>query len=73
MVLAKILGNGLALLGGCQGTREQALRLRQATTYATRVAADATRFAYTWAGSDGLRNPSVMTDRCAARALPVRR
>ena len=38
-------------------------RLRQATTWATRVAADACRFAYTWAGSDGLRNPSVV-QRC---------
>jgi indole-3-acetate monooxygenase len=42
---------------------EQTQRLRQATTYATRVAADATRFAYTWAGSDALRNPSVL-GRC---------
>ena len=41
----------------------EAQRLRQATTYATRVAADATRFAYTWSGSDGLRNPSVL-GRC---------
>jgi alkylation response protein AidB-like acyl-CoA dehydrogenase len=32
-----------------------AQRMRQATTYATRVAADAARFAYTWAGSSGLR------------------
>lgn len=38
-------------------------RTRQATTYATRVAADACRFAYTWAGSSGLRNPSVV-GRC---------
>jgi hypothetical protein len=37
--------------------------MRQATTYATRVAADAARFAYTWAGSDGLREPSVV-GRC---------
>jgi len=27
------------------------------------VAADAVRFAYTWSGSDGLRNPSVL-GRC---------
>jgi hypothetical protein len=36
--------------------------MRQATTYATRVAADAARFAYTWAGSSGLR-PGVL-QRC---------
>ena len=42
---------------------ELAQRLRQATTYATRIAAEATRFAYTWSGSDGLRNPSVL-GRC---------
>jgi len=38
-------------------------RLRQATTWSTRAAADAVRFAYTWSGSDGLRNPSVL-GRC---------
>jgi alkylation response protein AidB-like acyl-CoA dehydrogenase len=52
-----------AVDAGSRPTVEQALRLRQATTYATRVAADATRFAYTWAGSDALRNPSVL-GRC---------
>jgi alkylation response protein AidB-like acyl-CoA dehydrogenase len=36
-------------------TDEQRHRVRQATTYATRVAADAVRFAYTWAGTDALR------------------
>jgi alkylation response protein AidB-like acyl-CoA dehydrogenase len=35
-------------------------RQRQATTYATRVAADAARFAYLWAGTNGLRNGSVL-------------
>jgi alkylation response protein AidB-like acyl-CoA dehydrogenase len=40
----------------------QVQRMRQATTYATRIAADATRFAYTWAGSKGLR-PGVL-QRC---------
>lgn len=40
-----------------------AQRLRQATTYATRVAADAVRFAYVWSGSHGLRNPSAL-GRC---------
>jgi len=44
-------------------TPVEAQRMRQATTYATRVAADAARFAYTWAGSDGLREPSVV-GRC---------
>ncbi len=38
-------------------------RMRQATTYATRVAADATRFAYTWAGTTALRNGGVL-QRC---------
>ncbi|MBK5287614.1 MAG: acyl-CoA dehydrogenase family protein [Acidimicrobiia bacterium] len=37
-------------------------RLRAAATYATRVATDATHFAYSWAGSAGLR-PSVI-QRC---------
>jgi indole-3-acetate monooxygenase len=41
----------------------EAQRMRQATTYATRMAAEAARFAYTWAGSTGLRNPSVI-QRC---------
>ena len=41
----------------------QLQRLRQATTYATRVAADAVRFAYLWAGSDALRSPSAL-QRC---------
>lgn len=44
-------------------SNEQQQRLRQATTYATRVVADAARFAYTWAGSTGLRSPSVV-QRC---------
>jgi alkylation response protein AidB-like acyl-CoA dehydrogenase len=39
------------------------LPLRQATTWATDIAADAVRFAYLSAGSDGLRNPSVI-GRC---------
>jgi len=38
-------------------------RLRQATTYATKVAADVVRFAYNAAGSDALRNPSAL-NRC---------
>ncbi len=37
-------------------------RLRAAATYATRVAADASRFAYSWAGSAGLR-PGII-QRC---------
>jgi alkylation response protein AidB-like acyl-CoA dehydrogenase len=39
------------------------LPLRQATTWATDVAAEAVRFAYLSAGSDSLRNPSVI-GRC---------
>ncbi len=42
---------------------EESARMRQASTYVTRVAADAARFAYTWAGSRGLRNPSAV-QRC---------
>ena len=41
----------------------QQQRMRQATTYATRVAADAARFAYTWAGTAALRNGGVL-QRC---------
>jgi alkylation response protein AidB-like acyl-CoA dehydrogenase len=52
-----------AALAGGAPTIVQQQRLRQATTYATRVAADAARFAYTWAGTDALRNPSVL-QRC---------
>jgi indole-3-acetate monooxygenase len=51
------------VLAGDDCTLVQQQRLRQATTYATRVAADAARFAYTWAGTDALRNPSVL-QRC---------
>ena len=40
---------------GDELSAEQRHRARQATTYATRVAADVVRCAYTWAGSDGLR------------------
>ena len=44
-------------------TNAQNQRMRQATTWATRVVADACRFAYTWAGSDGLKDPSAV-QRC---------
>ena len=58
------------LLAGEALTFEQAARTRQSGTYATRVAADAARFAYTWAGSQGLRNGSAVQrcfrDMCAA-------
>ena len=47
---------------GDDPTLVQRQRLRQATTYATRVATDAVRFAYTAAGTDALR-PSVL-QRC---------
>jgi len=50
-------------LAGAPPTNEQLQRTRQATTHATRVVADAARFAYTWAGSSGLRSPSVV-QRC---------
>jgi alkylation response protein AidB-like acyl-CoA dehydrogenase len=52
-----------AVLAGRDCTIVELQRLRLATTYATRVAADAARFAYTWAGTDALRNPSVL-QRC---------
>jgi alkylation response protein AidB-like acyl-CoA dehydrogenase len=51
-----------ALEAGNDPTLEQRQRLRQSTTYATRVATDAVRFAYTAAGTDALR-PSVL-QRC---------
>jgi alkylation response protein AidB-like acyl-CoA dehydrogenase len=51
-----------AVSGAIPGAVQQQ-RMRQATTYATRVAADAARFAYLWAGSNGLRNGSVV-QRC---------
>jgi alkylation response protein AidB-like acyl-CoA dehydrogenase len=50
-------------VSGSTPTPVQQQRLRQATTYATRVAADAARFAYLWAGSNALRNGSVL-QRC---------
>ena len=50
------------LEAGDDPTLVQRQRLRQATTYATRVATDAVRFAYTAAGTDALR-PSVL-QRC---------
>jgi alkylation response protein AidB-like acyl-CoA dehydrogenase len=52
-----------AVLEGRECTNVDQQRMRQATTYATRVAADAARFAYTWAGTDALRSPSVL-QRC---------
>ncbi len=50
-------------LGGDPPSLVQQQRLRQATTYATRVAADGARFAYTWAGTSALRNGGVL-QRC---------
>jgi len=51
------------LASGREPTAAARQRLRQTTTYATRVAADVVRFAYTWAGSGALRQPSVL-GRC---------
>ena len=48
---------------GSDASMLQLQRLRQATTYTTRVAADAVRFAYLWAGTDALRSPSAL-QRC---------
>jgi alkylation response protein AidB-like acyl-CoA dehydrogenase len=44
-------------------TLEQRADCRMATTWATRTAAEVTRFAYLQSGSDGLRNPSII-QRC---------
>jgi alkylation response protein AidB-like acyl-CoA dehydrogenase len=41
--------------GGDDLSLEQRHRARQVTTYATRVAGDVVRFAYTWAATDALR------------------
>ncbi|MEU7817806.1 acyl-CoA dehydrogenase family protein [Pseudonocardia sp. NPDC049154] len=35
-------------------------RVRQASTYVTRVGAEAVEFAYTWSGSKGLRTPNAL-------------
>jgi indole-3-acetate monooxygenase len=51
-----------ALAGGAPSLVQQQ-RMRQATTYATRVAADAARFAYIWAGTGALRNGNTL-QRC---------
>jgi alkylation response protein AidB-like acyl-CoA dehydrogenase len=48
------------VLGGDPCSQVQQQRLRQSTTYATRVAADAARFAYTWAGTSALRNGGAL-------------
>ncbi len=50
-------------LAGGMASLVQQQRLRQATTYATRVAAEAARFAYTWAGTTALRNGGTL-QRC---------
>ena len=49
---------------------EQQQRLRQATTYATRVAADAARFAYTWAGSSGAAQRRASCSGASATSTP---
>ncbi len=51
------------LVAGREPTEAERQRLRQVTTYATHVAAEAVRFAYRWAGTDALRQPSVL-GRC---------
>jgi len=62
--LVEVFGSAQAATDrGRKPTPLESQRLRQATTYATRVGADAVRFAYTWSGSDGLRNPSAL-GRC---------
>jgi indole-3-acetate monooxygenase len=44
-------------------TELQYQRIRQASTWVTRVGMDTVNFAYTWSGSKGLREPSAMA-RC---------
>ncbi len=56
------LAEAVAVAGDAPSLVQQQ-RMRQATTYATRVAADAARFAYTWAGTSALRNGGVL-QRC---------
>ncbi len=56
------VAEAVALAGGVASLVQQQ-RLRQATTYATRVAAEAARFAYTWAGTTALRNGGTL-QRC---------
>jgi len=51
------------LFAGGEPSEVERQRLRQVTTYATRIATEVVRFAYTWAGSDALRQPSVL-GRC---------
>jgi alkylation response protein AidB-like acyl-CoA dehydrogenase len=51
------------LFAGREPSEIERQRLRQSTTYATRIAAEVVRFAYTWAGSTALRQPSVL-GRC---------
>jgi alkylation response protein AidB-like acyl-CoA dehydrogenase len=48
---------------GAVVTPEQHDRLRQACTYVHRVASDAVRFAYTWAGTTAMRRPNAL-GRC---------
>ena len=58
-VFAKAEAEALAGIGPSLVLQQ---RMRQATTYATRVAAEAARFAYTWAGTGALRGGVVQ--RC---------
>lgn len=48
-----------ALAGGTLSA-EQRARFRQSTTWVHKVAADVVRFAHLWAGSDAIRNDSVL-------------
>jgi len=59
----EVFGRAMGVAGkGQEPDAELAQRLRQATTYATRVAADVVRSAYGWLGTDGIR-PGVL-QRC---------
>lgn len=56
----EVFGQAAAVAAsGVDPDEEMQHRLRQVTTYATRVAADLTRAAYGWLGTDGIR-PSVI-------------
>lgn len=51
------------VLAGEPLTAEHRARIRQATTWAHRIARDVVRFCFEWSGSEGFRNPSRL-GRC---------
>jgi alkylation response protein AidB-like acyl-CoA dehydrogenase len=60
----EVFGNALnTVQGGDPYTELEYQRIRQASTWITRVAMETVEFAYTWSGSKGLREPSPLA-RC---------